>query len=408
MSAPARTCTSRSDLLSLLSEACELEHGLLCSYLFTAFTLKQDLSEGGFTWQQQQQMRLWAAQIYAVASEEMLHLAQVWNLLAAIGGTPYYYRPAFPVSSRYYRLHLPLSLQPFGSDALKRFMMYELPTHMNPEEKARDLGLAAGTVTLPGLTVGQLYELVRSGFHAIPAKQLFVGDHLRQVGADFIDFPGIVRVKDPKTADQAIAMIMEQGEGTTADHDNCHFGMFRKVLRDYDAEKQRCTDAREAFEPVRRVAENPLPRERGGRMPKGSTLIEHPYTQVVSEYFDELYELTMRMLQFVFSSCTDCGPESQRFAKTAIVIMTTVIKPLGEALTLLPMREMGADCAGPSFGMSRHVALSVDPGIATLVVRERLEELCEKGKLLRDDPLAPSQLVNAISTLERYAAPSTV
>ena len=36
---------SRSELLKLLSEACELEHGLACSYLYAAFSLKQDLGE---------------------------------------------------------------------------------------------------------------------------------------------------------------------------------------------------------------------------------------------------------------------------------------------------------------------------------------------------------------------------
>ena len=55
---------SRSDLLSLLSEACELEHGLACSYLFTAFTVKSDVSEGGLTERQLQRVRGWAEHIY--------------------------------------------------------------------------------------------------------------------------------------------------------------------------------------------------------------------------------------------------------------------------------------------------------------------------------------------------------
>jgi hypothetical protein len=99
---PTSKISTRSELLSLLSEACELEHGLACSYLFTAFTLKQDTSEGGITWEQLQKVRLWAAQIYFVASQEMLHLALVWNILAAIGGTPYYLRPNFPQELKYY------------------------------------------------------------------------------------------------------------------------------------------------------------------------------------------------------------------------------------------------------------------------------------------------------------------
>ena len=83
---------SRSDLLSLLSQACEFEHALACSYLYTSFSLKQEISEG-IDWRQQQLVRRWAADIFAVAAEEMLHFAQVWNIMAAIGGNPYYWRP---------------------------------------------------------------------------------------------------------------------------------------------------------------------------------------------------------------------------------------------------------------------------------------------------------------------------
>ena len=35
--------TDREELIYLLSEASELEHGLCCSYLFTAFSLKRGL-----------------------------------------------------------------------------------------------------------------------------------------------------------------------------------------------------------------------------------------------------------------------------------------------------------------------------------------------------------------------------
>src|ERR1700722_19196015 len=84
---------SRAELLTLLAEACELEHGLACSYLYAAFSLKQDASEGGLTPEQVMLTRQWAGQIFFVAAQEMLHLAQAWNLLVAAGGAPYYLRP---------------------------------------------------------------------------------------------------------------------------------------------------------------------------------------------------------------------------------------------------------------------------------------------------------------------------
>ena len=80
---------TREELTSLLTEACELEHGLACSYLFAAFSLKQRPIEGGVTTDQAHQVKFWASQIFFVASQEMLHLAQAWNLLSAIGGAHY-------------------------------------------------------------------------------------------------------------------------------------------------------------------------------------------------------------------------------------------------------------------------------------------------------------------------------
>ena len=117
MSSP-QTIQSRGDLLKLLCEAAELEHGIACSYLYAGFSLKRDLSEGGMTWEEQQKVRRWAAQIYFVASQEMLHLALVWNLTTAIGGTPYYLRPNFPQDSKYYPLNARLALEPFVCECL--------------------------------------------------------------------------------------------------------------------------------------------------------------------------------------------------------------------------------------------------------------------------------------------------
>ena len=87
--------------LSVLTEACELEHGLACSYLFAAFSLK-DQYDGGLSAEELHLARKWAGQVYFIAAQEMLHLAQVWNLLTAIGGTPYYFRPNFPQTAKYY------------------------------------------------------------------------------------------------------------------------------------------------------------------------------------------------------------------------------------------------------------------------------------------------------------------
>ena len=73
--------SSRSDLMSLLTEACELEHGLACTYLYAAFTLRQSVFEAAessdnnqLSSEQFQAIRKWAGQLYFIASQEMMHL----------------------------------------------------------------------------------------------------------------------------------------------------------------------------------------------------------------------------------------------------------------------------------------------------------------------------------------------
>src|SRR6202011_2822135 len=77
--------TTREELIYLLSQASELEHGLACVYLFAAHSLKSDVSEGGLDAEQARLVRGWKRRLAGVAIEEMLHLAQVSNMLTAVG-----------------------------------------------------------------------------------------------------------------------------------------------------------------------------------------------------------------------------------------------------------------------------------------------------------------------------------
>jgi len=407
------TVDTRSELLSLLSEACELEHGLACSYLYSAFTLKQEYAEGGMDWRQLQKVRLWAAQIYFVAAEEMLHLAQAWNLLAAVGGTPYYMRPNFPQGTKYYSINAPLELEPFGRRALQRFRYYEHPLEVSPERKFfADLGVRKGEAAAPGFrTVGELYQLIASGFSTIPERELFVGDPRRQVGEALVDFPDIVLVRDRASALRAIEQITEQGEGTLKDRADCHFGMFTDVLRQYEEESKASGGQ---FAPARDSIENPVARLRGdygvplGRgkhSPTRGNLIEDEYTRRVATLFDSAYVHMLRMLSYVFSNSTADPSLLREFSRAAIRMMPVVIKPLGEALTLLPAGpKYGKKTAGPAFGMTRHVPFSPDPRAARTLAREGLAELASEASEVAARPEAPPQLRRLAESLKELTA----
>src|SRR5499425_2211527 len=121
----------REALIYMLCEAAELEHGIMCQYLFAAFSLKQSAGEGGLTESELAAVRRWRAQFSHVATQEMLHLALVHNLLTAIGGPPHLVRQNLPAPAGHYPAGVPLALLPFGEQALAHFMFLERPEGMD-------------------------------------------------------------------------------------------------------------------------------------------------------------------------------------------------------------------------------------------------------------------------------------
>lgn len=91
----------REELIYMLSEAASLEHMIMCQYLFAAFSLKRDVSEG-VTQAQLEAITRWERQVSLVSTQEMLHLTLVNNLLSSIGSIPYFGRPNFPQHAKYY------------------------------------------------------------------------------------------------------------------------------------------------------------------------------------------------------------------------------------------------------------------------------------------------------------------
>jgi hypothetical protein len=85
----------------MLCQAAEVEHGIMCQYLFAAFSLKQRVDEG-LTAEQLEAVTGWRRKIAQVATEEMLHLGLVQNVLSAIGAAPHLTRPNLPAPAHHY------------------------------------------------------------------------------------------------------------------------------------------------------------------------------------------------------------------------------------------------------------------------------------------------------------------
>ena len=262
---------TRRDLLYLLAQASELEHSLVCQYLFTAFSLKGKSGEG-VTPLHCVRSAAGRSRSSRIAVQEMLHLALASNLLTAIGGAPYFRRANFPQSKTYTSLGLRFLLAPFSDETIERYVCFELPQDFQPAPGETDWNdvcsqvkaSAAFALPQPLLpkkldfhSIGELYGLIREGFAEIDSKlrgqgsTLFIGPAEAQ--ATGID-PVLQAVSDVASAQQVIDLIVAQGEGTPRDQVNNHFRMFVQVLTEYRAEQQNDP----AFQPGRPVVDNPL------------------------------------------------------------------------------------------------------------------------------------------------------
>lgn len=216
---------TREELIYALSEAAEIEHGLTCAYLFTAFSMKKFLHEG-IDAVQQNKIRNWKGSILRVAHQEMEHLGLVCNLLNAIGGPQHFSRPNLPQPKEYYRTSADMQLAEFSLETLAAYMAFEKPDitpfdnyNLGPQQIVpAPIGIQYGH------TVQELYEAILSGFIYLDktlGKDLFIGhqglqvdDTTIQVGFSNREYGvNLTKVTNLPTAQEAIRRIIEQGEG---------------------------------------------------------------------------------------------------------------------------------------------------------------------------------------------------
>lgn len=382
------TPSSKDELVQLLQEAAEIEHQLLCLYLFTAYTIKQNPAEGGFsddplTLKGEMGAALqWRGQIIGVAVQEMLHLALVNNLLAALGAKPHLQRPNFPLNqARYYPPMFRFDLRRFTPETMQWFVCYE-------GFARRDDCPPASCTTAHGAgeeqhfrTIGELYEVISRGLkhldETLGPDALFSGDPSRQLSdrevtglfnfppatiernGEPVDVPVLNRVTDLHSAFVAVNTIVCQGEG-----DIDAWQTFQKEELGIDLEDMPMINSpshestfesitsllkallsgNPGFDPSRPTLENPL-RENPDDDPEVN-LVTNPFTREVSDFFDGLYNCMLDLLELAFVHDGN-EYEIQTLTQASIRLMSYILSPIGNLLTQLPASEKGA--AGPAF-----------------------------------------------------------
>src|SRR5689334_20971842 len=117
----AEGVVSREQLIFSLYEAAELEHNLMCTYLYAAFSLKDGEKEG-LSAVEAEAVKRWRQAIIDVAIEEMGHLSAVWNITSALGGSPRFGRMNFPLDIGYLPAGIIVKLAPFNAHTLQHFI----------------------------------------------------------------------------------------------------------------------------------------------------------------------------------------------------------------------------------------------------------------------------------------------
>jgi hypothetical protein len=379
MMPPLSRSQTREQLIHLLTEAAELEHNILCSYLYAAFSLKNGVDEG-LSEREAEAVAQWRRVILKVAVEEMGHLAIVNNLLVAVGGAPHFDRPNLPVSEGYLPSCFAVRLTPFDEATLEHFIFLEHPERSLVQDhdafgaeaevvrEAKDIQLTPSAEDYE--TIAQLYGMIREGLHAVVARRgslaFVAASRERQIGPDIVDLPGLSVVTDLRSALQALDVIVEQGEGSPEEAEDSHFARFNAIRSEWAALKS----SRSAFEPARSVARDPVMRRPAD--PTNRVWITAPDAVRHLDLANAIYGQVLVLLEEAYGFSWSAA-ERKAFCQSAMSLMQA-LATLGKRLARMPAApDHPGVMAGLTFTVPRNLGAR-GPGSVELIL-ERLGEL---------------------------------
>jgi CDGSH-type Zn-finger protein/uncharacterized Fe-S cluster protein YjdI len=400
---------TREHLLGLLAEASEIEHNLMCCYLYAVFSLKQGTDEG-LSDDELAAVQRWRRVILDVAIEEMGHLTMVANIMVSLGGSPHFGRQNFPIAAGYHPSGIVVKLAPFNAATLDHFIFLERPDGVDVADgegfdpPVHYIRQQQPDRVMPSAqdyeTVGQLYAAIAEGLTRLSSelgeKVLFCGDPVRQIGHDLVQIEGVTRVACLKTALEAIDTIVLQGEGSPETSDRSHYQRFLGVRDEYRHLLAQRTD----FVPARSAAHNPLMRRPPN--PEGRVWVSAAPAAQLLDIANAAYN---HMLRFLMQSYAETrGIAAQRAMIDTAIDLMYVISPVASLLTRYPANDDINGCAaGMSFATLR-TTTPLPPGPASdILLVTRLNEIASAARALTSVDLGQTadQLDGLAERMER-------
>lgn len=385
---PAHSVPSREQALHALYEAAELEHCLMCTYLYAAFSLKTSVNEG-VTPEQLEAIVRWKRSILQVAIEEMGHLMSVWNITIALGGAPRVGRVNFPLDPGYLPASVVVKLAPFNMATLQHFIFLERPagsTEPDGEgfepERHFVRGANGPRLTPMGInydTVGEFYQTLGNGLRKLVDMHgeagAMCGNPALQLTKAEVSLPGANKVICLKTALAAFDSIITQGEGAQENTENSHYQRFAAIRAEYQA----LLAADPSFKPAFPAATNPVLRR--PPRPEGRVWLENDDAIATVDLANAAYGLMQRLLAYTYAVPSP-DPDKCLALDLGVGLMRA-LAPLAERAARLPAGPSNPDChAGVTFITLRD-ASPLPPGpSARRFFLERFQQLTEAAERL--------------------------
>ncbi len=376
-------------MLHALYEAAEIEHNLMCTYLYAAFSLKS--TDEGLSGAEADAVARWRREIMAVAIDEMSHLTAVWNITSALGGAPRFGRTNFPLDPGYLPARIVVKLAPFSEASLQHFVYLERPVGSNePEgvgfEPERMFLRAVSVERLTPMpidysTVGEFYKVLGEGIRALVARVgegvAFSGDPALQLSSTETALPWARPVHCSKTAMEAFDAIIRQGEGAPGHSAGSHFERFCAIREEYQALRA----ANAAFAPSHPAAVNPVLRR--PPRPEGRVWLETESASATVDVANAAYGLMLRLLAYSYAVAAP-HPDKTLAVDLATGLMRAMAQ-FGQHAARLPAGPSNpCSNAGMSFTTLRDAA-ALPPGpAARRFFIERLAELTRAAAGLSD------------------------
>lgn len=256
---------------------------------------------------------------------------------------------------------------------------------------------------VPFSSVQELYQEIDAGFtflsQTLGESQLFIGKPKNQIyGGPPSPLYGsmndlnqyglsLIAVTDLRSAQQAIRMIIEQGEGATVPPNylpNTHFCLFTQIRGEMEE-----GDGKLGKLGARRVVPNPMVRRQSDvtAPEKEVTILTNPDTRAVAEVFNQCYEVMLLLLLYLYSDQVKSEDQTNGLMDAAFFpFMTMFIRPLAEILTELPAFEKydpkNFDTAGPGFELAGDVVLFPNLEQTWTLFQERIDALVNAFRVL--------------------------